>query len=153
MENRERNLGLNGSNAYMTFAERIRKIRSVTRRFVVDQIRNGKSVYVYGASNRGNTILQYCGLDHKLIRRAADANPEKWGRKTVGTLIPIISKEEARRDKPDYFLILPHHFLEEIARDEKRYLEHGGKFIVPLPQFRVLTKDRLNSTDSILDYA
>ena len=140
MENRERNLGLTGSNAYMTFAERIRKIRSVTRRFVVDQIRNGKSVYVYGASNRGNTILQYCGLDHKLIRRAADANPEKWGRKTVGTLIPIISKEEARRDKPDYFLVLPHHFSDEIRKEESDYLQSGGRLIVPLPEFRIVTK-------------
>jgi hypothetical protein len=76
-----------------------------------------------------------------LIKKAADANPEKWGRKTVGTLIPIVSKEEARRDKPDFFLILPHHFLNEIIRDEKEYLQDRGKFIVPLPQFRIITKE------------
>jgi hypothetical protein len=99
----------------------------------------GKTVYVYGASNRGNTILQYCGLDYRLIKKAADANSEKWGRRTVGTKIPIVSKEEARRDKPDYFLILPHHFLEEIKREEKDYLERGGKFIVPLPEVRLVS--------------
>jgi hypothetical protein len=101
-------------------------------------VRSGKTVYVYGASNRGNTILQYCGLDYRLIKRATDANKEKWGLRTVGTKIPIVSKEEARKDKPDYFLILPHHFLEEIKREERDYLEKGGKFIVPLPEVRVI---------------
>jgi hypothetical protein len=75
-----------------------------------------------------------------MIKKAADANPEKWGRKTVGTLIPIVSKEEARRERPDYFLILPHHFIEEIKRDEKDFLGSGGKFIVPLPEFHVLSE-------------
>jgi hypothetical protein len=60
------------------------------------------------------------------------------GLSTVGTGIPIVSKEEARRDKPDYFLILPHHFLDEIKREEKDYLANGGKFIVPLPEVRII---------------
>jgi SAM-dependent methyltransferase len=141
MEKHEDRLALDSHATYERFAENIRKQRSLLRDFVVKSVRNGKSVYVYGASNRGNTILQYCGLDHALIKKAADANPEKWGRKTVGTLIPIVSKEEARRDKPDFFLILPHHFLNEIIRDEKEYLQDRGKFIVPLPQFRIITKE------------
>jgi len=140
MKKHESRLGLNKHQTYELFAEHIQKMRAQARDFVAKEVKSGKTVYVYGASNRGNTILQYYGLDHTLIKKATDANPEKWGRKTVGTLIPIVSKEEARRDKPDYFLILPHHFLEEITRDEKKYLESGGKFIVPLPQFRVVTK-------------
>jgi len=142
MKNHEARLGLDKHSTYELFAENIRKMRTQTRDFIAKEVESGKTVYVYGASNRGNTILQYYGLDHSMVRKAADANPEKWGRKTVGTLIPIVSKEEARRDRPDYFLILPHHFLEEITRDEKEFLESGGKFIVPLPQFRVVTKDR-----------
>src|SRR5207253_4035121 len=138
MEKREDRIALNEHTTYERFAENITKIRTAVRDFVAGEVKSGKTVYVYGASNRGNTILQYCGLDHTVIRKAADANPEKWGRKTVGTLIPIVSKEEARRDRPDYFLILPHHFLDEIAKEEKEYLEHGGKFIVPLPKFRIL---------------
>jgi hypothetical protein len=102
------------------------------------EVGRGKTVYAYGASNRGNTILQYCGLDYKLIRKATDANREKWGRKTVGTQIPIVSKEEARKDKPDYFLVLPHHFLEEIKLEEKQFLKNGGKLIVPLPNVRIV---------------
>jgi hypothetical protein len=130
---------LGSGEVYHTFAANIRRIRSHLTQLVKNEVRNGKTVYVYGASNRGNTILQYCGLDYRLIKKAADANNEKWGRKTVGTKIPIVSKEEARKDKPDYFLILPHHFLDEIKREEKDYLEHGGKFIVPLPEVRLVS--------------
>jgi SAM-dependent methyltransferase len=129
---------------YRMFAENIRRIRSELRSFILNEVKSGKRVYVYGASTRGNTILQYCGLDHRLIQKATDANREKWGRNTVGTLIPIIPKEQARKEKPDYFLILPHHFLREITLEEKEYLESGGKFIVPLPKFRVITLDHVS---------
>jgi hypothetical protein len=129
---------LNSSKVYHDFAARIQKIKADLNKLVKDEVRRGKTVYVYGASNRGNTILQYCGLDHRVIKKATDANPDKWGRATVGTGIPIVSKEEARRDKPDYFLILPHHFLDEIKREEKHYLKNGGKFILPLPEVRIV---------------
>ncbi len=138
MERYEMKLALGEQATYDRFAANIERIRSRIRDFVSGEVKRGRKVYVYGASNRGNTILQYCGLDHMFIGKAADANPEKWGRRTVGTLIPIVSKEEARKDHPDYFLILPHHFLQEIIRDEKQYLQSGGKFIVPLPEFRVV---------------
>jgi len=138
MKKYEARLALDEHATYERFAANISKIRSELHDFVAGEVERGKTVYVYGASNRGNTILQYCELDHELIRKATDANPEKWGRRTVGTLIPIVSKEEARKDRPNYFLILPHHFLEEIRRDERKYLESGGRFIVPLPKFRVI---------------
>ncbi len=141
MRKNEERLALDSHTTYERFAEKITKIRSQVRGFVIQEVKGGKSVYVYGASNRGNTILQYFGLDHTLIGKAADANPEKWGRKTVGTLIPIVSKEEARGDRPDYFLILPHHFLKEITRDEKEYLELGGMLVVPLPTFKIVTNE------------
>jgi len=130
---------------YSTFAKNVRKVRSQLGDFITDQTKNGRTVYVYGASTRGNTILQYCKLDHHLIKKATDANPEKWGRKTPGTGIPIISKEEARKDNPDYFLVLPHHFLDEIRRQESDYLRSGGKFIVPLPEFRIVTRSTNNT--------
>ncbi len=139
MEQSERQLFSKKPSVYKVFAENIRAVRSRLRRFISKEVKAGSRVYVYGASTRGNTILQYCGLDHRLIQKATDANPEKWGRKTVGTMIPIIPKEEARRDHPDYFLILPHHFLDEIKRDEREYLKSGGKFIVPLPKFRLVS--------------
>jgi NDP-4-keto-2,6-dideoxyhexose 3-C-methyltransferase len=137
LRQREKRMQLNSSRVYHDFAARIGRIKSDLNKLVKEEVNMGKTVYVYGASNRGNTILQYCGLDHRLIKKATDANPEKWGRKTVGTKIPIVSKEEARKDNPDYFLILPHHFLGEIRREEKNYLDRGGRFIVPLPSVRV----------------
>ncbi len=123
---------------YTEFAKNVRMVSMQLRSFVAKEVHNGKKIYVYGASTRGNTILQYCRLDHNLIEKATDANPDKWGRKTPGTGIPIISKEEARKDKPDYFLVLPHHFLSEIRKQESEYLRSGGKFIVPLPEFRIV---------------
>jgi len=146
MQRHEARLALDQHSTYEKFATNIRKIGAQIREFVAREVARGKTVYVYGASNRGNTILQYCGLDHTLIKKAADANPDKWGRKTVGTLIPIVSKEDARKNRPDYFLILPHHFLDEIVQDEKEYLESGGKFIVPLPEFRILAVDTYKKT-------
>lgn len=138
MAQHESRLALGEHATYERFATNIAKLKEQIRRFVLNEVGHEKTVYVYGASNRGNTILQYFGLDHTVMKKAADANPEKWGRKTVGTLIPIVSKEEARKDRPDYFFVLPHHFLEEILREEKDYLATGGKFLVPLPEFRVI---------------
>ena len=95
-------------------------------------------MYVYGASTKGNTLLQYFGLDRTLITAAAERNPDKCGKMTVGTHIPIVSEEEARAAKPDYFLVLPWHFLEEFRLREKVYLLSGGKFIVPMPHFTLI---------------
>jgi hypothetical protein len=138
IQEREATLFSRKPSIFKTFANNIRRIRSQLRNFINDQVKDGKTVYVYGASTRGNTVLQYCDLDHRLIKKATDANAEKWGRKTPGTGIPIVPKIEARNDKPDYFLVLPHHFLPEIRREEEEYLRFGGKLIVPLPKFQVL---------------
>jgi NDP-4-keto-2,6-dideoxyhexose 3-C-methyltransferase len=92
---------------------------------------------VYGASTKGNTILQYYGLNHELISGAAERSPEKWGKFTVGSLVPIVSEEEARA-KADYFLVLPWAFIDEFLKREQPWRDRGGKFIVPLPEFRIV---------------
>ena len=97
-----------------------------------------KKIHVYGASTKGNTILQYYGLDNTLIETIADRNPDKWSRRTIGTNLKIISEEESRSLNPDYYLILPWHFLEEFRQREKEFLKNGGKFIVPLPNFKII---------------
>jgi len=130
--------GLEDTQTYAEFAYRIERIRADVFGFVTEQVGRDKRVYVYGASTKGNTMLQYSGLDNTLIGAAADRNPDKWGRLTVGTHIPIISEEEARADRPDFFLVLPWHFLEGFKEREKAYLLSGGRFIVPNPHFALV---------------
>ena len=96
--------------------------------------------YSEGASTKGNTLLQFFGLDRTLITAAAERNRDKRGKETVGTRIPIVSEEDARAAKPDYFLVLPWHFLEEFRLREKAYLLSGGRFIVPMLNFTLIRR-------------
>lgn len=123
---------------YKAFFDRINNNRDKCAGFIKNEVARGKKVYVYGASTKGNTILQYYGLDHTLITAAAERSPEKWGKFTVGTKIPIVSEEEARAAQPDYFLVLPWAFFNEFYAREKIWRSKGGKFIVPFPEFRIV---------------
>jgi intein/homing endonuclease len=134
----EERLGLNDRAVYGAFVERVLALKEQTVRFVRDAHVADKKVYIYGASTKGNTLLQFYGLDSSLVPFAAERNQDKWGKKTVGSLIPIISEEQARLDRPDYFLVLPWHFLKEFKERERKFLEGGGRFIVPLPEFRIV---------------
>lgn len=134
----EAELGLDQATPYLEFAERVQGIKRQVHGFIKDQVERKKKVFVYGASTKGNVMLQYFGLDNSVINAAAERNPDKWGKVTVGTRIPIISEEEARAAKPDYFLVLPWHFIEEFKMRERDYLSSTGKFIVPLPQFTLI---------------
>lgn len=134
----EHALKLEKAAPYQEFADRAQDLKRQCVDFIRDEVSRGKTVYVYGASTKGNTLLQYYGLDNSVITAAAERNPDKWGKRTVATNIPIISEEDARAAKPDYFLVLPWHFLPEFQRREQAYLSSGGKFIVPLPTFRII---------------
>lgn len=110
LRTKEKKLGLDGSKIYQEFAKRVQKNKEELYA-LVKKLRNmGKSVYVYGASTRGNTLLQFCGLDKRLINAAVERNSEKWGKKVASVGIPIISEEEAREKRPDYMLVLPWFF-------------------------------------------
>lgn len=122
----------------MAFGQRVQENRDRCVAFIKQEVNDGKKVYVYGASTKGNVILQYYGLDNKLITAAAERSPEKWGKYTIGTWIPIVCEEEARNAQPDYFLVLPWAFFNEFYEREKEWRARGGKFIVPLPEFRVV---------------
>lgn len=135
----EKKLSLSGRKIYENFAFRVSSLGKKLHRFIRGEVKKSKKIYVYGASTKGNTLLQFYNLGYPLIKAAADRNPAKWGKKTVATAIPIISEEQARRDHPDYFLVLPWHFLKEFIQREEDYLKSGGKFIVPLPEFKIIT--------------
>jgi hypothetical protein len=131
-------MALDSPAPYERFAANVKRVRSQLRELCESIVAEGKAIHIYGASTKGNTILQYVGLDRRLIPYAADRNPDKWGSETIKTGIPIISEEESRAMKPDYYLVLPWHFLEEFKERERDYLHAGGQFIVPLPEVRVI---------------
>lgn len=119
------------------FKQTIHRTRLEVVNFIEAEVLAGKTVWGYGASTKGNTILQYYGLGSDLIKGMSERSPEKWGRTTV-TGIPIYSEEEARAAHPDYFLVLPYAFLSEFVKREDDWRKTGGKFIVPLPEFRIV---------------
>jgi hypothetical protein len=95
-------------------------------------------VHIYGASTKGNTILQWCGIDNRLVEVAAERNPDKYGARTLGTDIPIVSEKESREMHPDYYLVLPWHFRQEFVQRERETLNAGVGFIFPLPTIEVV---------------
>lgn len=131
-------LALDSPEPYEQFRVGVEKVRDDLLRTCREIVNAGKKIHVYGASTKGNTILQYAGIDHTLIEAAADRNPDKWGSETIATKIPIISEEESRRMRPDYYLALPWHFLDEFLTREQEFLQQGGQFIVPLPEVRTV---------------
>lgn len=122
------------------FADRIERMRTQVRGYVHREKSSSRSTWVLGASTKGNTILQTLGLTSKEIAGASERSPAKWGRVTVGSNIPIVSEEEARKANPHNFLVLPYAFIDEIMEREKdqEWRSRGGKFVVPLPEFKVL---------------
>jgi len=102
-----------------------------------------KKIYGYGASTKGNTLLQYYKIDSNLISAIAERQKQKVGLKTVGSWIPIISENEMRRIKPDYLLVLPWQFINEFINREIKFLKNGGKFIVPLPEVKIIGKEHI----------
>ena len=133
---RESSLGLMTEAPYAAFRRRVEEIGLRLRALIENEVARGKKIYVYGASTKGNVLLQHFRLDRRLIEACADKNPIKWGRRTPGTEIPIVSEEEAR-PKADYFLVLPWHFKEEFLAREAEFRAGGGKFIFPLPEVEV----------------
>ena len=134
----EEDIGLQTSKPYDEFFHRCNEERQKLVNFIKDEIARGKTIYGYGASTKGNTLLQFCKIDNKLLQGIADRNPDKWGRETIGTNLKIVSEEYARNTNPDYFLILPWHFINEFKEREQNFFQKGGKFVVPLPTFQII---------------
>jgi hypothetical protein len=131
-------MGLNTPRPYRDFEERVFRHRDDLTRLIRALNADGKKILGYGASTKGNVVLQFCGLTNKDIPAIAEVNAEKFGHVTPGTHIPIISEQEARAIKPDYFFVLPWHFKDGILRREKEYLANGGKMIFPFPEIEIV---------------
>jgi SAM-dependent methyltransferase len=136
-------LALDSDQPYLAFSERITALRHELNSLLASLKAAGKRIHVYGASTKGNVLLQWCGIDNRVVDCAADRNPEKHGARTIGTDIPIVSEEESRALRPDYYLVLPWHFRDEFLRRERAILAAGTKFIFPLPEISVVGAEQI----------
>ena len=128
-------------NEYQTFVDFFKKCEE-QKKILVDLLKNLKSmnkkVYGYGASTKGNVILQFCNINSKLIKYIGEVNRYKFNKFTPGSKIKIISEKKLKKLKPDYLLVLPWHFKNFILEKEKKYLDDGTKFIFPLPDIEIV---------------
>jgi len=134
----EDRMGLRTPRPFRDFEERVFRHREDLTRLIRTLTADGKKILGYGASTKGNVVLQFCGFTTRDISAVAEVNPDKYGCVTPGTHIPIVSETDAKAMKPDYFLVLPWHFKDGIVRREKEYLSSGGKFIFPFPEIEIV---------------
>ncbi len=134
----EKRIGLGTPRPFRDFEERVFEHRQSLRALILALVADGKKILGYGASTKGNVILQFCGLSTREIPCIADVNPDKYGRVTPGTNIPIVPEAEARAIKPDYFLVLPWHFKAGILKREAEFLARGGQMIFPMPEIEIV---------------
>ncbi len=138
MRQEEFDLELDTDKPYKHFQDRINVHREELTALLKKLKKEGKHIHLYGASTKGNTILQWCGIDHRLVDFAAERNPDKYGAITLGSDIPIVSEAESRAMNPDYYLVLPWHFKEEFVRREHETLARGIGLIFPLPNIEIV---------------
>jgi cyclopropane fatty-acyl-phospholipid synthase-like methyltransferase len=143
LRQREFELELDTDRPYRAFQDRIESHREELRALLRVIKQSGQRIHVYGASTKGNVLLQWCGIDNSIIECAADRNEEKHGARTLGTDIPIVSEAESRALNPDYYLVLPWHFREEFLERERETLQRGIRMIFPLPTIEVVSSDSL----------
>ena len=134
----EININVYKIDPLLSLAVRMKNIKSQTLAKINEIKEDGYKIAGYGASTKGNTLLQYFELDATMIDAIAERSPYKFGLRTIGTDIPIVSEDEMRAAKPDYLLVLPWHFIDEFQEREVEYLKNGGAFIVPCPDFKVI---------------
>lgn len=134
----EYKMGLHTPKPYRDFEERVYKHRDDLTSLIRGLNADGKKVVGYGASTKGNVLLQFCGLNNQDLAAVAEVNPDKFGAYTPGTNIPILSEKDVKAMKPDYMLVLPWHFRHGIMEREAEFLASGGKLIFPLPEIEIV---------------
>lgn len=127
----EKELGLIDLAVYLDFSKRVIYIKNELQRIITELKVQGKKIYGYGASAKSNTLLNFCGIDNRYLDCVIDKTPFKFGKYTPGTFIPI--EEEGIAQSPDYYLVLVWNYLGNIIRQERKFIEGGGRFIVPIP--------------------
>lgn len=137
----ERAAGLNAMGPYQQFRKRILRHREELTALIRNINARGQKILGYGASTKGNVILQFCELTSRDLPCIAEVNEDKFGAFTPGTWIPIVSEHQARAMKPEYLLVLPWHFRDNIVQREQAYLAAGGQLVFPLPRIETVGAD------------
>jgi hypothetical protein len=136
--NYEKSLNLTSPEPWMEFFDRAERNKANTLKFLKELKEEGKKVYGLGASTKGNTLLQYYGIGPDLIPMIGEVSEEKFGKKTIGTGIPIVNENEIHELRPDYLFIFPWHFVENFKQNCRLLRNNGTKFIVPLPNLYIV---------------
>ncbi|WP_426142145.1 methyltransferase domain-containing protein [Pseudomonas sp. DWP3-1-2] len=130
--------GVTRSGFYTTLAPAAERIKHGLLRFLLQAKAEGKRVAGYGAAAKGNTLLNYAGVKPDLLAWVADANPHKQGKFLPGSRIPVVSPERIALEKPDYVLVLPWNLLNEVSQEQAVIREWGGRFVIAVPELRIL---------------
>jgi hypothetical protein len=138
LKERETAYGLDRLDRYASFEEKVRETKRKLLEFLIRAKREGKRISGYGAPGKGNTLLNYCGIRTDFVDFTVDRNPYKQGKFLPGTHIPIHAPEKIRQERPDYVIILPWNFKEEIVQQLQYIREWGGHFVVPIPEVTVI---------------
>ena len=138
----EKKLKINSLYPYKKFYKNILKIKFDLKQLILSIKKRGKSIFILGASTKGNTILQFLNLNSKIIKYAVERNKQKIDAITIGSNIKIISEQMSKRLNPDYYLVLPWHFKNEIVDREKEFVRKGGKLIFPLPKIQIINNKK-----------
>lgn len=134
----ELKMGFDTPKPFREFEERVYKHREALKTLIESLSADGKKILAYGASTKGNVVLQFCNLTSQNVLAVAEVNPDKFGCFTPGTNIPIVSEADALKMNPDYYLVLPWHFKEGIIKREQAFLNKGGKLIFPFPEIEII---------------
>jgi 2-polyprenyl-3-methyl-5-hydroxy-6-metoxy-1,4-benzoquinol methylase len=134
---REEAAGFKCLEHYFSFPEKVKETKRKLLEFLIAAKRKGKSIAGYGAPGKGNTLLNYCGIRSDFVDYTVDRNPYKQGKFLPGTHIPIFHPDKIKKTKPDYVLILPWNFKDEIMQQMFYVREWGGQFFVPIPEVKV----------------
>ncbi len=138
MLEQEKEFGLQNLQVYRNFQQKADKVKNDFLTFLLEQKRTGKTIAAYGAAAKGNTLMNYAGIKHDLIDFVCDAAASKQGKFMPGSHIPILIPEDLTKYKPDWVFILPWNIADEVMLQQKQVLSWGGKFVIAVPELKVL---------------